>query len=253
MNSHKILILCCYYNRPNMVQYALNSVLRQDYENWELVVVDDGSVLPAEPVVRQFFEEDPRVQVINTGDSTADKIARGGSVFGKFWNDTIRNSDADLALMLCDDDALVDGYLSNLNKYFSENPQVPRAFSHVIEFDPFTENPYEVPKRPIGLNHEQPTPLFCRVDSSQVCWRTSCNKLNNIWFPFPQTWNLDAHLYGQFDRAFGPAPWTGFDGQYKGLYHCNLHRRGGKDYEGPQVIDLPNPPVLPPLEKITHK
>jgi glycosyltransferase involved in cell wall biosynthesis len=225
-----------------MLHYALNSVRRQDYDNWELVVVDDGSVVPARPIVDKFFKDDPRVKVVETYDSDEGKRRRGGSTFTDRWNQAIRESDATLAIILCDDDALMDGYLSRLNDYFNTHPQEYAAYSHVIVFDPFRENPYQVTeKRATPINLPGPTPMFCRVDASQTCWRTSCQKEFNLWFPPVLTRNPDAALYGQIDVTFGPSRWTGFEGQYKAVHRANLLHRT-EDYLPPQAIDIPEVP-----------
>jgi glycosyltransferase involved in cell wall biosynthesis len=50
------------YNRPKLVSKAIASVLAQTFEQWELVVVDDGSEDDTVTVVRNFG--DPRVRVV---------------------------------------------------------------------------------------------------------------------------------------------------------------------------------------------
>jgi len=64
------------YNRAGIVGRAIQSVLAQSFHDWELVVVDDGSVDDTESVVASF--EDARIQFIrharNRGQSAARNI-----------------------------------------------------------------------------------------------------------------------------------------------------------------------------------
>jgi len=62
------------FNHAQYVEEAVNSVLNQEYENLELIVVDDGSSDNSHEVLRQF-ESDPRVTLFlnteNHGQSAA--------------------------------------------------------------------------------------------------------------------------------------------------------------------------------------
>lgn len=56
------------FNRARLIPDAIDSVLDQTYENWELIVVDDGSTDETEEVVRSYA--DPRIRyTVNTGPS----------------------------------------------------------------------------------------------------------------------------------------------------------------------------------------
>ena len=42
------------YNRPEEIDDLLNSLTRQTYVHFEVIVVDDGSSIPCEPVVNAY-------------------------------------------------------------------------------------------------------------------------------------------------------------------------------------------------------
>jgi glycosyltransferase involved in cell wall biosynthesis len=50
------------FNRGHLISETLNSVLMQTYQNWECIIVDDGSTDNTEEVVKKFVEKDKRFQ-----------------------------------------------------------------------------------------------------------------------------------------------------------------------------------------------
>lgn len=56
-----ISIIITTYNRCNVVSRAINSVLAQDYSDWELIVVDDGSTDNTELVLKTFVDDRIRI------------------------------------------------------------------------------------------------------------------------------------------------------------------------------------------------
>ena len=58
-----VSIITATYNRSNVLAYAINSVLRSTYEDWELIVVGDACTDDTESVVNAFG--DPRIQFYN--------------------------------------------------------------------------------------------------------------------------------------------------------------------------------------------
>ena len=233
---YQILILLFYYDRPEMVKNALKSINKSTYTNFTIAFIDDGSKNPGRPIVKQTLNPELLDKVIfyNTNHSIEDKINQGGSIFGKLVNEAIQTTNCDLAIMLCDDDALTPGYLEYLNEYFKLNPKVDHCYSKVLFYDP-TKEDYTQSKESTNFTHSgttynlnhYTTPInpYCKVDSSQVAWRIKCNIENNIWFPFPQTRNLDASLYKELYNKCGPSYPTHFYGQCKGTFGDQLGNR----------------------------
>jgi len=235
----KILILLLYYNRPKMVRNTLESIKNINYDNWELVFIDDGSEEPGRPIVEEILADELQKISFITGDPVEKKIAQGGSRIGEFMNTAIKNSEAELAIILCDDDALLPDYLTELNRWFIGNPHKMYCYSHIILFDPFKEKPDKkfFEKDEIlwqgciqnryrnRYNKTRPVNPSGSLDSSQVAWRLSCNKKDGIWFHSPQTCSIDAKFYEGLKRHYGQAMFSGFIGQYKGHHIDNLSTR----------------------------
>ena len=69
-NNHKLSILMPCYNAEKYVAETLTCLLGQDYENIEIILVDDGSSDNSYDIAKQF-EADPRVQVFQQPNSGA--------------------------------------------------------------------------------------------------------------------------------------------------------------------------------------
>ncbi|ACZ31596.1 glycosyl transferase family 2 [Xylanimonas cellulosilytica DSM 15894] len=53
------------WNREDQISPAIDSVLAQTHEAWELIIVDDGSTDSTEEVVRAYMAEDPRIKFVS--------------------------------------------------------------------------------------------------------------------------------------------------------------------------------------------
>ena len=80
-----VSVLMTAYNRERYIGEAIESVLASDYENFELIVVDDQSTDNTVPIAKKYAERDKRVKVFrnekNLGDypnrNEAARIASG--------------------------------------------------------------------------------------------------------------------------------------------------------------------------------
>ena len=52
---YKFTIVIPVYNREKVIARAIRSVQAQSFENWELIIVDDGSTDGISKVVESFF------------------------------------------------------------------------------------------------------------------------------------------------------------------------------------------------------
>lgn len=220
----KILIILFSYNRPRLLRQALESIQDSSYKDYRVALIDDGSNFDALEVAKEF--ELTELQWVPTNSTQADKEARGGSNIGEMANNVTLNGDHDICIMLCDDDAIYEGYLENLNNYFTDNPNVMYAYSKVAPYDPNTEKSKGLPPKDWWLNKEGPINPYCQVDASQVAWRTACFTEGGVRFPSPQTAALDAHVYAQLFNVYGDCQPMNCIGQYKGVWDGQLGAHG---------------------------
>ena len=79
-NSPKISVIVPTYNRAYQLKETLSSVLTQTYQDFELIVVDDGSIDDTSKVIKEF----PRVKYLALKENYGVSIARNeGLAFAK--------------------------------------------------------------------------------------------------------------------------------------------------------------------------
>lgn len=225
----KALIILVYFDRPNMVRNALNSIASLDTDAWELAFIDDGSITPGRPIVEDILGDNylPRIKFYRLKDTIEDKVNQGGSRHGHAMNMAIEDSNADIGVVLCDDDALTPQGIGGLLRYYTNNPGTRYCYSHVIVFDPTKQIPGEhLTKTSHWLNRfTTPVRPSCQLDSSQVSYRLRNLKLDGLKYEHPKTGALDAGMFDQLAEKYGPAPFSGTIVQYKAIFNDQMGNR----------------------------
>ena len=231
--SMKILILMSYYNRPILVRNALNSILasHEYHQDWELAFGDDGSEVPGVPIAKEILSDHlDKVTFVETKMSFEDKIEKG-LILGKLANQQIRRSDADAAIMLCDDDELVPTYLKELSGFFESRPNVLYCYSKIHLYNPFFKKSSDVHNLKHRYNrHKGPINPVNNVDATQVAWRLDCCKKHKAWFKAstrqvpgkPWTKDTDKSFFENLHEKCGLCHESGIVGQYKGVHDYQL-------------------------------
>lgn len=232
----KALIILLYYDRPNLVHNALNSIRMLKYENYEVAVIDDGSKIPIEPIVRMhYYDIVDKFKFYRCNDTIEQKLRQGGTRRGLFVNEAINNSDADFAIILCDDDAITHSYFNELIKWFKNNPGKVYGYCYVLDFNPLIQLPNEK-VRPRGRTNIIILSNDVRIiNSSQVAWLLKVNRENGMRFSEIQdlscltdgcrTAFLTATFFNCMHQKYGVCSFMGMFGQYKGRFHGQLGNR----------------------------
>ena len=107
-----ISIVIPLYNKAHTIVHTLNSVFRQTYQDFEVVIVDDGSTDGGADVVRQHFADD-RIRIFRQ-ENQGVSVAR---------NNGIEYARAEYVALLDGDDEWHPEYLRITAKYIQDNPQ----------------------------------------------------------------------------------------------------------------------------------
>jgi glycosyltransferase involved in cell wall biosynthesis len=89
----QISVICTAKNAATTIEAMINSILGQDFHDWEMIVVDDGSTDATAGIVRRFASADPRIRLITTAG-----LGRGAALnraVAETAADLIANIDAD--------------------------------------------------------------------------------------------------------------------------------------------------------------
>lgn len=121
------------YNRAGIVAEAIHSVLAQTYQNFELIVVDDGSTDNSVAAVQACNDSRIRLVVLpeNGGQSTA-------------RNAGLKIADGEIIAYLDSDNAWDERYLAAVVAAFDQLPQADAAYSGMLLYRNAESSPYAV-------------------------------------------------------------------------------------------------------------
>jgi glycosyltransferase involved in cell wall biosynthesis len=75
-----VSIIVPVFNRRSAIREALESILKQTYEHWEALVVDDGSTDGTAQVVEEYSRADSRVRLLRHGQRKGAQAARNTGI-----------------------------------------------------------------------------------------------------------------------------------------------------------------------------
>jgi glycosyltransferase involved in cell wall biosynthesis len=100
------------YNRAHLIGRAIQSVLNQTYQNFEIIVVDDCSTDNTWEVIKEFIESEKRIQYFKHNENKGGSAAR---------NTGIKMAKGDYIAFLDSDDEWLPGKLEKQLKIFKNN------------------------------------------------------------------------------------------------------------------------------------
>jgi len=106
----KVTIIVPLHNKENYIKETIDSVLAQSFDDWEMIVVENGSTDDGVDVVRKF--SDPRIRLIESNK-------RGPS---SARNMGLSQSSGEWIQFLDADDLLLDGHFENQIQTINKNP-----------------------------------------------------------------------------------------------------------------------------------
>lgn len=137
MNKPKVSVGVLSYNNAKYLALTIESILSQTYDNFELIVVDDGSTDDSLIIARKFEELDSRIKIythpnhINKGISATCNLA-------------VKKSKGDYISLLASDDIYYPNYLEMVIDYLESNKNVGFVYGEVQRINEKGENLPEI-------------------------------------------------------------------------------------------------------------
>jgi glycosyltransferase involved in cell wall biosynthesis len=124
MNNPLVSIIIPTYNRAHLIRETLDSILIQSYENWECIVVDDGSSDNTDDLLAEYIKKDNRFKYLINARTKGAQGAR---------NTGLLNSKGDFIQFFDSDDIMYSHYLKMKMEAFNHNRDldIVTSFSHV--------------------------------------------------------------------------------------------------------------------------
>jgi glycosyltransferase involved in cell wall biosynthesis len=124
-NAPLVTVIIPTYNRAHLLSRAIRSVLCQTFQEWELIIVDDGSVDNTEEIVKSF--SDPRIRYIRHQANRGSSAARNTGIQmarGKY-----------IAFLDSDDEWLPEKLEKQLNIFENSDDEVGVVYTGAVFID----------------------------------------------------------------------------------------------------------------------
>ena len=143
-----ISIIIPVYNRATLISQTLESIISQDFHNWECILVDDGSTDGSQEVIKDFQKKDKRFKFFNRPKS----YPKGANACRNFGYE---NSTGNYIHWFDSDDIMASNKLSKQYNHIQSNS----LEASVCNFNMFFETPKRLSSHHANLP-EKDTELF---------------------------------------------------------------------------------------------
>jgi len=188
MSQPLVSIIIPTYNRAHLISETLNSVRLQTYQNWECIIVDDGSTDNSEEVIAEFCSQDNRFQFFKRPHNQpkgANTCRNLGLAYSK--GDFINWFDSD--------DVMFEGFLEQKIAAFLQDADTDVVSSGFVKYNPvgnITSRPYNTklhysPLTEYANNHlslNTPTFLYKRALLNNIVFNESLTRAQDLDFTF---------------------------------------------------------------------
>jgi len=155
----KISIITPSFNQGQFLEETIQSVINQDYPNFEYIVIDGGSNDNSVEIIKKY-EDKISYWVSEKDNGQADAINKG-----------FKKASGNILHWLNSDDILIPGSLTLVAKYFSENPDIGCVFGDLELID--AKGKYLATRKAVPFHFKtalhsaclvpQPSTLFKRI------------------------------------------------------------------------------------------
>jgi glycosyltransferase involved in cell wall biosynthesis len=178
------------YNRCNFISIAITSVVKQTFHDWELIIIDDGSVDKTKDVVKPFLT-DIRIKYYYQNNQER-SIAR---------NNGLEKAKGEYICFLDSDDYYLENHLATFRKYIEQQnfPQDVIFYSNrlIKQNDAYIKKPYLYQPSSIKNNNIVYFGLLESPANITTCIHCSFRKdvlFENAWLPYNEIYHFILQL-----------------------------------------------------------
>ncbi|HAO08031.1 MAG TPA: glycosyl transferase family 2 [Chryseobacterium sp.] len=158
----KFSVLIANYNNGKFFKECYDSIIAQDYKNWEAIILDDASTDDSVEVIKKLTGSDERFKIYRNEENSGVGITK---------SKLIELADGDICGFVDPDDAITPNALSSSIKVFEKNKDVVLTYTKFAKCDENLQ-PLQVPKIAQQVINNSPYFFNCPVNIVHfVCFR----------------------------------------------------------------------------------
>lgn len=113
-DEKKVSVIMAAYNAEKYIKYAIDSVINQTYNNWELIICDDCSTDNTNEIVKEYSLIDSRIKLIRNDTNSRQSKSR---------NNAFEKSNGQYIIVLDADDSMQEDKIKKQVLFLENNPQ----------------------------------------------------------------------------------------------------------------------------------
>jgi len=147
MKSPKVSINLCCYNSEKHLRETLNSIINQTYNDWELIIINDGSSDSTESIIFEYINQGFRISYLYQENR--------GLAYSR--NEALKRSQGEYIAFIDHDDIWMAEKLSTQVKFLEQNPEIDFLYSNFYMLDQENSKKYLTYRKlqPSGFVFEQ--------------------------------------------------------------------------------------------------
>lgn len=113
--SINVSIIICYYNYDKFINDSIDSVFNQSHQQFEIILIDDGSNIPVHKILKKKFLNDKRLKIFSNSINLG---------LSKSLNKAVRLCSYDYIFNFDSDDIMIKDRIEKQLTYFLNNSEV---------------------------------------------------------------------------------------------------------------------------------
>lgn len=158
-------IIVTLYNKENTIKRALESVYIQKFNNYECIIIDDGSIDASSNIVKEYIEDKSNYKCYKYSNSGV----------GESRNRGIKKAKGEYIVFLDADDTLKEDLLLKLSCVIERNPRIDliRYNCNVKHFKNVSD--------PEKLNFNNKFDQILKPEEALLCWKDIKKRYAVVW------------------------------------------------------------------------